>query len=68
MKPKFTSEDFIAWRIMYNATPMSEEAADLIAGCLNYLSSRLGYKIRELERLAAIHRLSMWERRARHYM
>jgi hypothetical protein len=49
--------DFIAFKTLWNAIPMSEEAAQRICDCLNHYVLRSGKSIRELEKVLALYKL-----------
>lgn len=49
--------DFVVFRILWNAIPMSEQAAERICDCLNYYVKQSGKSIRELEKILAVYKL-----------
>jgi hypothetical protein len=49
--------EFVAFRTLWNAIPMSEQAAERICGCLNYYVRWSGNSIRELEKVLAVYKL-----------
>jgi len=50
-------EEFVAFKVLWNAIPMSEESAELICSCLNYYLAKSGKSIRELEKILAQYKL-----------
>lgn len=49
--------EFVAFRTLWNAIPMSEEVAQQICDCLNHYVLRSGKSIRELEKILAVYKL-----------
>jgi len=49
--------EFAAFKTLWNAIPMSEEAAERICDCLNEYVRKSGKSIRELEKVLALYKL-----------
>ena len=49
--------EFVAFRTLWNAIPMSEEAAQQICDCLNHYVKRSGKSIGELEKVLVVYKL-----------
>jgi len=56
------SDEFVAFKVLWNSIPMSEQSADLICGCLNYYVGQSGKSIRELEKILAQYKLEKMEK------
>ena len=56
------SDEFAAFKVLWNAVPMSEESAELICSCLNYYVGKSGKSIRELEKVLAQYKLEKMEK------
>jgi len=65
---KLSWEDYVCYRTLNEAIPISEAGENQICSCLNTLSKRFGFKLLTLEKMAYLDRLSRWERRARRFM
>jgi len=55
-------DEFAAFKVLWNAVPMSEESAELICSCLNYYVDKSGKSIRELEKILARYKLEKMEK------
>ena len=51
------SDEFAAFKVLWNSTPLSEQSAELICSCLNYYVGKSGKSIRELEKVLAQYKL-----------
>ena len=56
------SDEFAAFKVLWNSIPMSEASAELICGCLNYYVGKSGKSIRELEKILARYKLEKMEK------
>ena len=56
-KPMSDVDQFAAFKVLWNAVPMSEQSAELICSCLNYYVGKSGKSIRELEKILAQYKL-----------
>ena len=55
-------DEFAAFKVLWNAIPMSEQSAELICSCLNYYVGKSGKSIRELEKILARYKLEKMEK------
>jgi len=49
--------DFIAFRVLVYANPMTPKSAKLISECLNWYERHCGMSFREIERCLALYKL-----------
>jgi len=56
------SDEFAAFKVLWNAVSMSEQSAELICSCLNYYVGKSGKSIRELEKVLAQYKLEKMEK------
>ena len=51
------SGDFVAFRVLWDSVPFTEQAADLICDCLNWYVARNGKSLETVERALALYKL-----------
>jgi len=51
------SGDFVAFRVLWDSIPFTEQAAVLICDCLNWYVARCGKSLETVERLLALYKL-----------
>jgi hypothetical protein len=56
------SDEFAAFKVLWNSIPLSEGSAELICSCLNYFVGKSGKSIRELEKVLAQYKLEKMEK------
>jgi hypothetical protein len=49
--------DFVAFRVLWDSVPFTEQAADLICDCLNWYVKRSGKPLETVERALALYKL-----------
>jgi hypothetical protein len=49
--------EFVAFRILWNSNPMSDEAMHLVCACLNWYVKRSGKSLDAIERCLALYKL-----------
>ena len=49
--------DFVAFRVLWDSIPFTEQAADLICDCLNWYVKRSGKPLETVERALALYKL-----------
>jgi hypothetical protein len=53
------SGDFVAFRVLWDSNPFTEEATRLVCDCLNWYVARCGKSLDAVERLLALYKLRM---------
>jgi len=51
------SGDFVAFRVLWDSVPFTEQAAELICDCLNWYVARSGKSLETVERPLALYKL-----------
>ena len=53
------SDNFVAFRVLWDSIPFSEQAVELICDCLNWYVARSGKPLEAVEKLLALYKLKM---------